>query len=322
MANFKIFKLNEDNNLQEIQKIPNPIEKQIQTIIEKNLENIFQIKFLTSEFIIGNGRIDTIGIDENNFPVIIEYKKDKAVDIFDQGLFYVDNLLQHKADFQLLVQSKIGEKESKKINWNGTRLIFIAAEFGPKSGYGARRCGYDTTLYKYTTYEDCSISLQIVNPDKDFEDIIKKSSPKKCIISGSTDSTDQSIIFVKKCSRLFDPNWKFHSLFNSVCDYTLALGDDIERKDTKEYVVFRKMYNLFSVTGYEERMKITCDFSNDKDDILLELIKPHVEMYPKELLMKRKSLHKPNGVNFNFDIISQENLTSLFPILQIIYNNS
>ena len=321
MANFKIFKIREELKLEETQKIPNPIEKQIEDLIEANLENIFQIKFIASQFKIGRARIDTIGMDENNFPVIIEYKKDRAVDIFDQGLFYVDTLLQHKADFQLLIQNKIGEKESKKINWSGTRLIFIAAEYGPYSGYGARRCGYDTTLYKYTTYEDNSISLQIVNPDREFEDTIKKTSiSKTCVASDST--ATKVIKLAKTYSRLVDTDWKYHNLFNALCTYTLSLGDDIERKDTTEYVVFRKMYNLFGVTGYDDRMKVTCDFYNDKDDILLEQLKPYVDMYPQDQLMKRDSIYKSNGVNFNFDIKSPDDLNSIFPILQVIYNNS
>jgi len=82
------------------------------------------------------------------------------------------------------------------------------------------------------------------------------------------------------------------------------------------------MYNLFGVTGYDDRMKVTCDFYNDKDDILLEQLKPHVDMYPQDQLMKRDSIYKSNGVNFNFDIKSPDDLNSIFPILQVIYNNS
>lgn len=52
-------------------------ESEIQKLCEQNLETFFGIRFLASEYSTGNkhrGRIDSLGIDENNCPVIIEYK--------------------------------------------------------------------------------------------------------------------------------------------------------------------------------------------------------------------------------------------------------
>jgi hypothetical protein len=50
-----------------------------------NLYNILGIKFLAKEYQIPNGRIDTIGIDENGSPVIIEYKWKENDDVLSQG---------------------------------------------------------------------------------------------------------------------------------------------------------------------------------------------------------------------------------------------
>ena len=52
-------------------------EREIQKLCEQNLETFFAIRSLATEYTTGNkhkGRIDTLGIDENNCPVIIEYK--------------------------------------------------------------------------------------------------------------------------------------------------------------------------------------------------------------------------------------------------------
>ena len=54
------------------------IEKKLQTLIEHNLETLLAVRFLASEYSTGTkhrGRIDTLGIDENGCPVIIEYKR-------------------------------------------------------------------------------------------------------------------------------------------------------------------------------------------------------------------------------------------------------
>ena len=42
-------------------------------IFEKNLEALLGVRFLASEFMTTNGgRIDTLGLDENGCPVILE----------------------------------------------------------------------------------------------------------------------------------------------------------------------------------------------------------------------------------------------------------
>jgi hypothetical protein len=51
------------------------LEKELQNLIENNMELFFGVRFLKSEYAITNGRMDSIGIDENNSPVIFEYKR-------------------------------------------------------------------------------------------------------------------------------------------------------------------------------------------------------------------------------------------------------
>ncbi|MDD3626920.1 MAG: hypothetical protein PHV06_06330, partial [bacterium] len=52
-------------------------EKELQNLVESNLKEIFNCRFIASEFSTGpvhGGRIDTLAISEENNPVIIEYK--------------------------------------------------------------------------------------------------------------------------------------------------------------------------------------------------------------------------------------------------------
>src|SRR5205823_11246873 len=87
------------------------VEKSLQDLIEHNLEAFLGVRFLVSEHITGKvhgGRIDTLGIDENDSPVIIEYKRSTSENVINQGLFYLDWLLDHQAEFQLLVMQKFG----------------------------------------------------------------------------------------------------------------------------------------------------------------------------------------------------------------------
>jgi RecB family endonuclease NucS len=66
-----------ENKVTQIKQIGFEKEKNIQTLIESNCESLLGVKFIKSEYVIGGhqrGRIDTLGLDNENNPTIIEYK--------------------------------------------------------------------------------------------------------------------------------------------------------------------------------------------------------------------------------------------------------
>lgn len=87
MAIFKITK----NKVEQIGLNPDGFgsEFELRDLFADNLEAILGVRFLAKEFQTTNGRIDTLGLDESNAPVIIEYKWKESEEIFAQGLFYL-----------------------------------------------------------------------------------------------------------------------------------------------------------------------------------------------------------------------------------------
>lgn len=79
-------------------------ERQIQDIIEQNMEQMFTTRLVASEYTITGGRMDSIGLDDNNSPVIFEYKQGQNDNVINQGLYYLDWLMDHKGDFTLDVR--------------------------------------------------------------------------------------------------------------------------------------------------------------------------------------------------------------------------
>jgi RecB family endonuclease NucS len=80
------------------------IEKSVQTFFERNLASLLGVRFLATEYITTNGgRIDTLGLDENGCPVILEYKRATNENVVNQGLFYLDWLMDHRKNFEWLV---------------------------------------------------------------------------------------------------------------------------------------------------------------------------------------------------------------------------
>ena len=100
MTAIKLFNL-DGGSATEILGSATALEKSLQHLIEQNLEPLLGIRFLGSEYSTGpkhSGRIDTLGIDENASPVIIEYKVATNQNVINQGLFYLTWLLDHRAE--------------------------------------------------------------------------------------------------------------------------------------------------------------------------------------------------------------------------------
>lgn len=131
MSDIKLFKLNK-GTLDELECVTFTFERSLQKLIEDNMESVFGIKFLKSEHATGKehgGRIDSLGIDENYCPVIIEYKRSLNENVINQGLFYLDWLMDHKAEFELLAIKTLGKEYADKIEWSIPRLLCIAGDF-------------------------------------------------------------------------------------------------------------------------------------------------------------------------------------------------
>jgi len=110
MSDLKLFRTAK-TSVTEVQSKSIELERSLQSVIESNLETMLGVRFLGSEYATGKthgGRIDTLGIDENSCPVIIEYKRALNENVINQGLFYLDWLLDHKAEIKLLVLDKHG----------------------------------------------------------------------------------------------------------------------------------------------------------------------------------------------------------------------
>jgi len=124
-----------------------------------NLEEILGVRFLEKEYQITDGRIDTLGIDENDSPVIIEYKWKENEEVFAQGLHYLRWLRENKKHFNLLVQSKLGAKE--EVSWERPRVILIAQGFSRYIKSAVQEHN-NVELKAYTLYEGDILHIENV----------------------------------------------------------------------------------------------------------------------------------------------------------------
>ena len=173
MAEIKLFKIN--NEVQELKSQSVTIEKELQVLIEKNMYEFFGVRFLKTEYPIDGGRMDSIGIDENNCPVIFEYKRSTNENVINQGLFYLNWLLEHKANFNLLVIDKLGLEASKNIDWTMPRVICIAGDFNKYDEEAIKQINRNVSLFRYKKYGNELLLFEQLNNNNN---IYKKTKKK------------------------------------------------------------------------------------------------------------------------------------------------
>src|SRR5580698_10382037 len=94
-------------------------ERLLQKLVEDNLLEVLDMDFLYSEYpTTDRGRIDTLAIDGDGAPVIIEYKRNRNDNVINQALSYLKWLKSQKVEFfEMLVMKRLGADKVKKIDW-------------------------------------------------------------------------------------------------------------------------------------------------------------------------------------------------------------
>lgn len=232
------------------------LEKQLQTTIEQNMETFFGIRFLKSEYAITSGRMDSIGIDENNSPVIFEYKRSTSENVINQGLFYLDWLLDHKADFKLLVIEKLGMEVAEQIDWSVPCVICIANDFTKYDVHAVNQMQRNIKLVKYRKYGDDLLLFEHLNAP-----IVKP------VADVNVTSTTATYIQKTHLEKLASASNHFKTLYASLCDYIESLGDDLVANQLKYYLAYKKVQNIFCIEIYNKQIILRLKLDPDSVEI-------------------------------------------------------
>ena len=262
MSDVKLFKIL-NNDVSEISGKSVELEKSLQNLIEKHLETFLGVRFLATEYPMGElhgGRIDTFGIDENGCPVIIEYKRATSGNVISQGLFYLYWLLDHKANFELLVLKKYGEKTKDEIEWLSPRLLYIAGDFTKYDKLAVQQINKNIELIELIKYKQFGKELLLF----ELEDSIS--------LGASPDSPDHKAEKAehKTISKTLDElNEDLRDRFESLKDFLLSLGDDVQMKTLKYYIAFKRIKNFACVEVRTQKKVILVYVKANIDEVEL-----------------------------------------------------
>jgi predicted transport protein len=265
MSDIKLFRIGA-GAVNELTGTTDTIEKSVQTLFEKNLEALLGVRFLAGEFTTTNGgRIDTLGLDENGCPVILEYKRALNENVINQGLFYLDWLMDHRKDFQWLVLEKLGKKDAEGVDWSAPRLICIAGDFNKYDDHAVKQIQRNIELIRYRRFGPELLMLDLVAATS------VKGSPA---IAGATSSGEGagaapgkyktiSTVIEELDTAMID---RLEALRASL----MALGDDVQETTLRLYIAFKRIKNFACVEFRPTTAKILLFVKVDPASIKLE----------------------------------------------------
>jgi predicted transport protein len=253
------------------------IERRLQRLIEKNLELLLGVRFLRTEYVTGkvhNGRIDTLGLDENNTPVIIEYKRHSDENVINQGLFYLDWLLDHRAEFRLIVSETLGAEAAANIDWTQPRVICIAADFNRFDEHAVQQIRRNIDLVRYRHYGEDLLLLEKANGfwASAFISKLPVSEAGAAEPVAENELSERPEIAARQifAEKLQRASPELAQLWQAVEDFMLGLGDDVERKQLKYYVAFRRLRNFATAEVHPVAKVISVFLKLDVSEVTFE----------------------------------------------------
>ncbi|MBD2700869.1 hypothetical protein IC229_09480 [Spirosoma sp. BT702] len=237
MAIYKIGK-----QLDFVKEIPFKFEKDIQTLVEKNLNSLLHLAFIRSEFSLNNFRIDTLAFDtETKSFVVVEYKRDKNFSVIDQGYAYLSLMLNNKADFVLeFNESQQITLKRTDVDWTQSKVIFIAPQFTNYQREAINFKDLPIELWEIKRFENDTVSF----------DQIQKASAKESIKTISRN--DETVGTVSKEVKVFTEqdhlqkvDFETRELYEQLKERLISLDDNVTTQPKKQTIGFKVENNIF-----------------------------------------------------------------------------
>jgi predicted transport protein len=204
------------------------VEADVQGLVEAHMETLLGVRFLASEYGTGpvhGGRIDSLGLDENGSPVIVEYKRGIDAGVINQGLFYLAWLMDHRAEFEHLV--RLGVTAASQVLWSGPRLICIAGDFTRYDVHAVREHRRSIDLVRYRLFGSDLLGLETVASVSGGMQVARRTR-RQAITRVAADVQGAAMT----------------ELAGAVDEVLLGLGDGVNRVERKTYRAYQRLRNF------------------------------------------------------------------------------
>jgi predicted transport protein len=270
-------------------------EVDLQSLIETHLEELMAIRFIENQYPIPNGRLDTLGIDEDNVPVVIEYKKEKDSAAIVQGLFYLDWVKANKRTIDLVIKEKLNVKVD--VNWGvEPRLIIVAKSFNEKELSAINQIKPSVELKKYSYYgdlfniEDVNITRTVrMSGDIDSDKGTRKRKLNDYTLDGLLDKAAPQT----------------RQVFEKLRERILGLSDDVWEKVGRSYCDYRTSSTFASPNLQKDGLKVYIKMGDKSIDDPKGLSESVPESYGFGKLNRLFKINSEEQVDYAMKLIKQ-----------------
>lgn len=239
-----------DSELTLLNAIQPDKEKDLQRLIEDNLLCVLDMHLLASEYRTSSGRIDTIAVDSEGAPVIIEYKRNKNDNVINQSLSYLKWLTAQQPEFfEMLMQKQLTKDmfDNIRLDWKHPRVVCIAESFSQFDIDTVEIVPLRIELFKYRLYEGDMFSLESVSfneMQKNLSDVVHL-VPVETVQSITMSMKEQS-----NASHLI------RTLYDELRERIMSLDQYIIEKAGKRCISYRLTKNFAEVLIRRDRLVI------------------------------------------------------------------
>lgn len=247
--------INKNGSLDKIKEVDFKLEKEMQNLVEQNLNTLFSLKYLTTEFSIERYRFDTVAFnEETNSFVILEYKRGRNESLVDQGYAYLSTLLNHKADFVLLYNECLNvSKGIKDFDWSQTRISFISTLFTDYQKTATDFSNMPFELYEIKQFANGVFLVEKIEKDRSTKhEMISFGEEKNSEIT----KVKKEIIVYTEDTVLDNGTEKTKELYENLKTRILELGH-IEIVPRKLYIAFIGRKHICDIEVQKKKLIVT-----------------------------------------------------------------
>lgn len=246
---------NKNQKLTILKEKPFKLEKEIQLLFEANLDIIGNLTFVKSEFNIKDYRIDSLAYDnEANAFVIIEYKRERNFSVIDQGVTYLNLMLDYQADFIVEYnESCQANLKRNQIDWSQSKIIFVSPAFTDYQKQSTNFKDLAIELWEIKRFENDIITINPIKRSKSAPSIKQVQHTK----DSPLDKVTKELVVYDEDSHLKDKSDEVLELYDNFKHAILALSPDLEIVPKKLYIAFKQgKNNIISIRLQNKSLKI------------------------------------------------------------------
>lgn len=247
----------EKGKLERINKVDFKLERDIQKLTEENLNEIFGLEFMRTEFQLHDLKVDTLAFDnETKSFIIIEYKRSKNFSVIDQGYSYLALLLNNQAEF-ILEYYKCTKKNLLKneVDWSQSKVIFVSPHFTKFQRYSINFKDLPIELWEVSNY-GTNISFNQLKPSET-NISIRTLNPK----TKEVKNPGEIIKTYDEAGHLKNVSEEILELYEELKERILSLGD-VEVKPLKVYIAFKASKNFVDIEFAKKSIRLWLNMKN------------------------------------------------------------